>query len=205
MISDNSNLDLLREKIKSYMSEHRFTHTLGVEKAAEQIASAVLPERVYEARVAALLHDIAKELPPERQIELAISCAVPSEYKSLGTPAAIHSYAAGALIQEDFPEFDDQVIINAVSFHTLGAPFMSLLDKIIFIADYIEEGRKYQTCKTVRDYLLPKLSKDNPSVIQAIDQAVVMAIDFTEESLTRQGKKTDPLSVLTRNAILAQK
>ena len=97
------------------------------------------------------------------------------------------------------------MIINAVSFHTLGAPFMSLLDKIIFIADYIEEGRKYQSCKTVRDYLLPKLTKDNPSAIQAIDQAVVMAIDFTEESLTKQGKKTDPLSVLTRNAILAQK
>ena len=104
-------LNALSAEVARRMSEKRFLHTKGVVRAAERLAEYLLPEERSALVAAALLHDVAKELDAEELLRLAISveptaCEMPR--------AVLHSFAALAVIERDFPEFDEQMIKNAI-------------------------------------------------------------------------------------------
>ena len=92
-------LDALRENIKQYMGAHRYDHTLGVEKAVIFLGSIFLPEHVSELRVAALLHDITKEMSYDDQFSLLSSEGlIISEEDKMALPA-LHSFSAVPFIK----------------------------------------------------------------------------------------------------------
>jgi len=199
MYSDEELL-LLREEVRARLSEKRFRHTLGVEKMAARLAEYVLPEKKQSLRAAALLHDIAKELPPEEQKDLIKKARIKLTDEELLSVPTLHSYASVYLIKRDFPSFATREILLATKNHTVGSPRMSLFEIIIFLSDYIEEGREYESAVKLREFVLSSLSGNKRQDVRLIKYAAYSSINYTIENLSAQGKYINPKSVLTRNS-----
>ena len=189
-------------KLQKYIGEDRIAHTVGVYESARWLGSILLPERLEELSVAALLHDIAKELSKEELLDLIRSSTGDLTEEDLATAPALHSFAGAVLAQRDFSEYVNDDILSAIYNHTLGTAEMSLFDKIIFISDYIEEGRRAKECKAVRDYLALALENDDRNNIKSLDMAIVMSIEFTEEYIREKGFRMNSRSVKFKNSIL---
>ncbi len=198
-------IDELRCLVSKRLSEKRFLHTMGVEKAASHLGVLLLPKQESELRVAALLHDIAKECGTDEQlryIELGNISLSESERKAL---PVLHSFAAPYVIKRDFPHFATDNVLSACKNHTVGAPDMSLFDEIIFVSDYVEEGRTYDSCKLVRKALWDSLkTNDREAIEKALHRAVVESMNFTMAKLLEERKHFDEKMLLTINAFASK-
>lgn len=192
----------LYKEVKKRLSQERYNHTLGVEKMALRLGEIYLPEKLAELRCAALLHDIAKELSEVEQLELMRASSFSFTDEDFNTPSAYHSFAAPALLYREFPEFSTPDILSAVFNHTLGAYDMSLFDKIIFIADYIEEGRVYESCSRVREFLFASLNSGVNKLV-ALDRAICLSIENTRVSLISRGKQMNSRSIKLFNSLMS--
>ena len=199
-------ISTLRSKVRDRLSEKRFIHTLGVEEMTVKIGMACLPERVDELRAAALLHDISKEYSEAEHLLLAKRHNITLTDEDLSAPALWHSITAAAVVIDDFSEYASEDILSAVSNHTVGSPDMSLFDSIILLADYIEPGRKYEKCVTLRDSFLSELdaAKDKDSKILALYRAVYISLDNNIEELLSRGRAFHSKTLATRDAIFAK-
>ena len=186
----------LRLKIKDFMSESRYAHTLGVEATAAELFRAVSDEDDGEIRCSALLHDIAKEASRDELIAAlqATPCITDEDMRS---DAAHHSFAAPLLVKKHFPEFASDRVLSAVFNHTTGAPGMSLFDEIVFLADYIEPGRVYSSCLECRTALYSALevAKSREESIKAIHGATRRALGDTISKLREWGRIINPRTI----------
>ena len=189
----------LRDLVRERLSEKRFLHTLGVERLAKRLGEIVLPGSVYELCSAALLHDIAKEIPEKEQLLLI---GGDFEADDLDTPAIYHALAAPALIKRDFPDYATENILSSVKNHTTGAPDMTLFDKIIFISDFAEDGREYPACREVAERLSLnlKLAKSLEESVKAIDLSTLDTLKATVLALNRMKKPINHRTLLTISA-----
>lgn len=131
-----------REKLRLALSVKRFRHTLGVAETAVRLAAIHGDVGLVEkARIAALLHDCAKDYHRELALGLCEEYSVKLDPVMLANGRLIHSFL-GAEIAERQYGVTDPDILNAIRYHTTGHENMSLLEKIIFVADYTEPGRK---------------------------------------------------------------
>lgn len=196
----------LREKIRFRLSEKRYLHTLSVEKMAKTLAEFFDGISKSELSAAALLHDIAKEYPIDEILEFIRLDGLFISQSDRLSESILHSYAAPFVIKKDFSEFATDNVLSACKNHTVGAPNMSLFDKIIFISDYIEEGRKNISSKAVRETLLSSLSVENDTAvnIKALNSAVVCSIDYTISYLDDLGKPINEKMLLTKTDILGK-
>ncbi len=197
-------LNSLRLRVSEYLSEYRYKHTLGVEKMAMLLGEILLPESTEDLRAAALLHDVAKELSHQEQLKLIREYGIPVSDEDISTEPALHSFAACAIIKRDFPQYSGAEIISAVYNHTLGAPSMSLFDKIIYISDYVEIGRTYPESVRVREYLMNAISRcSREEMIASIDAAIVVSIDNTIKHLTEKGQAVNSKTLHTKSSLQA--
>ena len=200
MTFDNTSLITLRELVKNRISEKRYLHTLGVENLARHLGEILLPDKVAELCVAALLHDVAKEMTYEEHLVLIKGSDIEYTDEDMLIRPALHSMAAVPLIKSEFKEFVTADILSAVANHTLGAPAMSVFDEIIFISDYAEEGRTYHTCIEVRDYLLRSITEENSTAdnVRSLHTASLKSINSTVDSLTRRGERINTRTLMTK-------
>ena len=202
MIFTEEELCLLKEKIKGRMSEKRFLHTLGVERCAKRLGELLLPDRVSELRAAALLHDIAKEIPLNTQFEILEKNSFALTEEDRLTTGVIHSYTAPFVIEEDFREFAQRDILSAVFNHTLGCENMSIFDKIIFVADYAEDTRIYPSCIKVRELLFNGIEDMSyEERLKHFNRAFLASLDGVIEALTRMGQPINSKIFITKNSI----
>ena len=179
-----------RESILSRLSGYRYTHTLGCERAARQLAFrfGYDPER---AGFAALLHDITKRLSKEEQLQLCekydiIPCDIEMrEWKML------HGRTAAAIAAAEYGA--DSEICEAIAFHTTGRAEMTLLDKIIYLADYIEDTRDFDGVERARE-----LARDS------LERALLYCFDSSMADLIARNKLIHADTVAARNWILDQ-
>ncbi len=174
-------LDRLRIAIAARMSESRYQHTLSVERECALLAARYLTGQEKALRAAALLHDLTKALPTEKQLLLAKQGNIVLPKDAECFPAILHSYTAEAVIREQFPEFATEEILNAIKKHTVGHRDMSVFDKILFLADYIEPTRAHESCKALRRDFLSALaaSRSENEALLALDRAVFSALSAT--------------------------
>ena len=197
-------VDKLRDRVRLEMSQKRYIHTLGVEKCAAYLGGLLMPDRIAELSCAALLHDVAKELPRQEQITLALSfCEGGISEEDIVSDQVLHAYAAPCKILSDFPEYSTRDIILSAFRHTTGDPQMTLFDKIIFLADFIEEGRSFYAATSLRVWVFSSLGEELSfeEKERIINIACVKEIDRTIESLESRGLKIDERTLLTRNAL----
>ena len=199
-------LERLSSSVKKRMSEGRFVHTLGVKRCAEQIGRLVLPEKCDELSVAALLHDITKELPEAEQERLISEYSIPVTDEDRKTPGVIHSFTAPSVILRDFPEFATDDVLSAVECHTLGRADMTLFDKIIFLSDYIEDTRVYTLCVRAREHFFDGIDGiSREEIIAKIDDTIVFCIDTNTKRIASEGARVNKRMLLTRDDILSKK
>ncbi len=132
----------LRKKMEKELHAKRYEHTLSVAYTAASLAM-VHNVDTDSAMTAGLLHDCAKCLPTDKLISLCRKNDLPVSEVELQNPAALlHAKAGSFLARKKYGVTDDD-ILNAIKYHTTGRPEMSKLEKILYIADYIEPGRKH--------------------------------------------------------------
>ncbi len=187
--------------IKERMSEKRFRHTLGVRECALSIGEILLPDAAREIEAAAMLHDIAKELPASELIAAIAQSEWQPIAEEMSSESLLHAYAAPFYIKRDFPKYATDPILRAVYYHTVGRAGMSVLEKIVFLADFIEEGRSYSACREVREWFYREFfSTEDP--VRVLDRGVLRVLDFTICYLIREGLYISPASLQARNSIL---
>lgn len=136
-----SEQERLRKAMEKELSSGRYIHTMGVAYTASCLAMAH-GESMESAMVAGLLHDCAKSMHGSELIAICEKAHLNVTAVERSNPTALLHAKAGAYLAEHKYDVTDWDILNAIRYHTTGRPDMSKLEKIIYIADYIEPGRK---------------------------------------------------------------
>lgn len=133
---------VMQEKLQSSLSIKRYIHTLGVMKEAKKLAKIYgNDELVEKSEVAGLLHDCAKDYPVDLKKRLCKEYHVPIDDIMKAQMDLTHPFLGAEVAKREYL-VDDEDILDAIRYHTTGRKDMSLLEKIVFVADYIEENRK---------------------------------------------------------------
>lgn len=205
MFSEKDLEDLMR-KVKEQVSNYRYIHILGVRDAAIKIAGYCYTGDISEIAAAAILHDISKEYSVAEQFEMMEKSKIEFSDTDLMSEPVFHSFTAPYVIKQNFPKYSTKNILSSVFNHTTGAPDMSIFDEIIFVADYIEDGRKYDNCIAVREKIYSSFSraKDREECIAHLHNATIMALEFTIIDLIKNKRVLNERTVATRNAFLSR-
>ena len=189
MIITDTMLDDLRSSVKERLSDFRWSHTAGVERMAERLAQIFASERANELRAAALLHDITKEKKTDEQIEICARYGYSLRDDEIGSPAILHAITAALVIPHEYPELATDEIISAVRWHTTGRDGMTLAEKIIYLADYIEDTRKYDECIALRNMFFDaKLENMTATAAQEhLDRVILCSLEMTVNDIKSKG------------------
>lgn len=183
----------LIKAVSGQMPEKRWKHTEGVMQSSVELAKRYGADP-KKADLAALLHDVAKYWPIEKQEN--VIC----ENKESGLSQELLAYdkqllhaEVGAFVARRDYGIEDHEVLDAIRYHTSGRKGMSLLEKVVCLADYIEPGRDFPGVDTIRD-----LAKHN------LTEALIAGFDSTISFLLSQRKIIFPLTVIARNDLVAQ-
>lgn len=175
-----TNLDLKRLKTQemrpvalSYLKAKRIPHVLGTEETAVKLAEKYGAD-VEKARIAALLHDCTKRLSMEEQLALCGKYGIVLDELEQKALKLLHA-KTGAAIARDVFGVDDE-IYHAILWHTTGKPNMTLLEKIIYLADYIEPTRDF-----------PGLAQLRETVWRDLDEGLLLGLTMTVEEMEEMG------------------
>lgn len=158
--------------LKDNLSKKRYTHSLNVADAALVLADKYHADS-DKCYIAGLLHDIAKELPIEKQFEYVESSNLSvSEAEKSITPV-FHAIAGAEIVDQLF-NIKDKDIKNSIRYHTVARSGMSLVEQIIYIADLISADRDYKDVKKMRKYALISMDK---AMYEALKYSVESSID----------------------------
>ena len=199
-------LDSLRETVKGSMSPKRFTHTAAVEEMVARLCALYCPEYTLQLRAAALLHDLTKELTSEAQEALCAAYDIPTDDLQRLSPKTYHAKTAAARILRDFPQFADPIIVDAVRWHTTGHAGMTLTEKLLYLADYIDDSRTFSSCVLLHRYFFgaePELmtSEERERHLRA---TLLLSYEHTLKDLLAEGAPIDEDTVRARNELLVQ-
>lgn len=177
----------IRKKLKKELDSKRYEHTLGVEFTASALAMRY-GEDIDKARLAGLLHDCAKCLTNKKRLSICEKNNIEISLVELNNPFLLHSKVGKYLAQKKYG-IDDPGVLSAIEFHTTGKPNMSLLEKIVFIADYIEPGRKQAA----------NLNEIRQLAFVDIDKCLIKILGDTLTYLKASGNELDPNTEETYN------
>lgn len=182
---------MTREKIllrlKTKISEKRLSHSLGVEYTAAALAM-VYGTDIDRARLAGLLHDCAKGLTAKEKLEKARKHNIPISKVEEKNPDMLHA-KLGAFYARYKYDVEDQEVLCAIECHTTGKPNMTMLEKIIFVADYIEPNRRY----------LKDMDEIRRKAFTDIDACIIHILKNTLDYLEQREGDIDYMSKMTYN------
>lgn len=174
--------------VKGQLTEHRYQHTLGVMETAIQLAEKYAAD-VKKAELAAIFHDYAKFRPKEEMKQIIKEQGFPEDL--LGYNPELWHAPAGTYLVEKEAGITDRDVLDAIRFHTSGRPNMTLLEKVIYLADYIEPGRHFPGVEEVREIAEGSL-----------DRAVIKAVQNTILFLMKKNQTVYPDTFYTYNDLV---
>ena len=178
-------LKKIRKLLENELDQKRYEHTLGVEYTAAALAMAH-GESVEKAVYAGLLHDCAKGIDDDKKILLCEKYGLPVSDIERANPGLLHAKLGAYLAEHEYGVTDGD-ILNAIEWHTTGRPDMTMLEKIVFVADYIEPNRKP----------LPNMELDRKLAFSDLDAAVRQILSDTLLYLVEGSKAVDPMTKMT--------
>lgn len=177
----------IRKQLKDNLTKHRMTHTNGVAYTAASLAMRY-ETNIEQCYIAGLLHDCAKYVPEDKMVELCEKNNVTvTDFEKKAT-YLLHAKVGAILAKKDYG-ITDKEILSAITYHTTGRASMSLIEKIIFVADYIEPNRKD----------LPNLANIRREAFVDIDKAIYMIACDTVEYLKDTSRPIDETTYETMN------
>ncbi|MFN2364728.1 MAG: nicotinate-nucleotide adenylyltransferase [Halarsenatibacteraceae bacterium] len=190
-IIDINLVEQIKHYLKNNLSDYRYKHTLRVVETASKINPD--QSQLQKVKIAALCHDLCKGYSNLKLQELVKKSNWPLKTFEYSKESLLHGPASAYLTEIKFDIRDSQ-ILEAIRYHTIGHPDLSLIGKIVFLADKIEPGRDYPG----RDAIY-SLSLKN------IDQAILKLTDHNLQYLTDRNIEIHPNLILLRNKILGGK
>ena len=197
----------LRSRATEGMSEKRKIHTIAVEKMAMRIGAIYAPEKINAVRAAALLHDITKELVLAEQLEICESFGISVSESDKLAPKTFHAKTAAALIEKEYSDFADDEVVSSVRWHTTGREGMTVCEKIIYLADYIDESRKFADCVKLREYFWGKdIAAMNETEKEAhLRDTLIMSYDMTIKNLLDENSLVAKDTFDARNELVCER
>ena len=186
-MKETYDLTALRKKVKKALDKPRFEHTKGVMYTAGCMAMAHGAD-MEKAMTAGLLHDCAKCIPNDEKIRICEENQILINKAEYENPGLLHA-KLGAYFAEIKYEIHDPEILHAIKVHTTGEPAMSLMDKIIYIADYIEPGRTEA----------PRLDYIRQLAFKNLDECMAEILEDTLSYLKHRKASIDTVTELTYN------
>lgn len=180
-----NNLIEIRKKLQKNLDEKRYEHTLGVAYTAAALAMRYNGS-VYQAQLAGLLHDCAKCLSLEKMVSICKKNQLSVTELEKTKASLLHSKVGSFLAEQEY-EVSEPEVLNAIMYHTTGRPGMSLLEKIIFVADYIEPGRTSA----------PNLQEIRRLAFVNLEQAMIQILQDTLSYLNESDGEIDPMTART--------
>ena len=167
------------EIIRSRLSDYRFRHSLCVADEAKRLALryGADPDKAYTAGI---LHDIMKDTAPEAQLQILEDFAILLDEIERDSPTLWHA-RSGAVFLQHILGIADEDILRAVRYHTTGRAGMSLLEKVLFVADFTSADRDYPDVDVMR-----RLAD------RSLEEAMRYGIDYTIRDLTERGRTVHP-------------
>lgn len=136
----NERIEKIQRKVKRYLDENRYNHTLGVMYTAGSLAMCH-GANIEKAMIGGLLHDCAKCIPGDKKIKICKKNNIPIKEVEMANPGLLHA-KIGAFFAETKYHISDSEILDAIRSHTTGQPDMTDIQKIVYIADFIEPNRR---------------------------------------------------------------
>lgn len=169
-------IEQMKEKLSTMLTEHRYTHSLGVMETAEKMAKTFNVD-VENAIVAGLLHDCAKQIDRQVQLKMCKERNIELDEIKKSAPSLVHADLGASVAKTEFGVTDDDVL-SAIKYHTLGRKNMSDLEKVLFLADVIEPNRRdFEGLLELRDLCYKDL-----------DEAMLYGLTLSIENVERKGR-----------------
>lgn len=178
------------EILKQSLSEKRYNHSIEVMKTAIKLAEHYKVD-VFAAETAGLLHDCAREIRGKLLHQTCQKHKIKLDYVTKAQPELLHGII-GVYIAKEKYKVTSKEILDPIRWHTTGRENMTLLDKIIYISDFIEPGRNFEGVDEVRNI-----------VFQDIDRAMLMALDRTIKYVMMREVYIFPETIKARNGIIS--
>lgn len=179
------NFSKTKKTLRKYLDRDRFEHSEGVMYTAAALAMRY-GENLEKAQIAGILHDCAKCIPDNKKLKICEKNRIEITEAEKCSPFLLHA-KVGAYIAKEKYDIEDAEILDAIACHTTGKPAMTLLDKIIYISDYIEPMRsKASNLEEVRKMAFVDL-----------DETLFKILSDTLVYLEKSSKKMDPMTMQT--------
>lgn len=177
--------------VEEQLTEHRYQHTHGVMETAIELSKRFNADE-KKAETAAIFHDYAKFRPKDEMKQIIIDQHMPSDLLIHNTE--LWHAPVGAYLVKTEVGIEDEEILNAIRFHTSGRENMTLLEKVIFVADYIEPGRHF-----------PGVEEGRELAKQDLDHALIYALRNTIMFLAKKSQAIYPDTLRTYNSLIFEK
>ena len=185
MRSMNQEITKIRRKLMTELDRERYEHTLGVMYTAASMAMCHGTD-TEQALLAGLLHDCAKCIPNSEKIQICREERLAVSEVEKANPSLLHAKLGAFFARKQYGVSDTEVL-DAIKSHTTGRPGMSLLEKIVYIADYIEPGRKE----------LPNMKDVRQMAFEDIDKCLYKILEDSLVYLNSRGIPIDPMTEQT--------
>lgn len=182
----------IKMELKKMLKEDRYIHTLATQREAVKLAKHYEYD-TEKASLAALLHDCAKNMDVKLMLDILGKQYYKIDDIERANTSLLHG-KAGRIVAKFKFNITDEDILSAIEYHTTGKENMTMLQKIVFLADVIEETRTYEGVDEVREM-----------AYQDIDKAIVMSLNRTILSILKSGKLLHPNTVTARNYLVMEK
>ena len=182
---NQSKIEKIKNKISRRQDGIRFEHTVGVMYTAASLAMCYGAD-MEKAYLAGLLHDCAKHYSGEKKLDLCKKYNIPISDAELENPGLLHA-KLGAYLAEHKYDIHDQEILDSIIWHTTGRPDMTLMDKIVYIADYIEPNRNQA----------PNLAHFRQLAFEDIDECLYQILEASLAYLKTRNEVIDPMTEQT--------
>ena len=187
------NFSKTKKTLRKYLDRDRFEHSEGVMYTAAALAMRY-GEDLEKVQIAGILHDCAKCMPDSKKLKICEKNHIEITEAEKMSPFLLHA-KVGAYIAKAKYDIEDTEILDAIACHTTGKPAMTLLEKIIYISDYIEPMRnKASNLEEVRKMAFVDL-----------DEALFKILSDTLVYLEKSSKKMDPMTMQTYEYYRAQR
>lgn len=185
-------IDEMKIKLEGVLTPRRYMHSINVMNTAVKLAEKY-GESCEEAGVAGLLHDCARNIGKSETLDLCGKFGIEVDAIQRLQPELLHGPLGVELAKHEYG-ITNEYVLNAIKNHTTGCENMSILAKIIFIADYIEPGRECQGVDDIR-----KLAFEN------IDDTILAVIHSTINYIITKERLIHPDTLNARNYIISQR
>lgn len=172
--------DELQQVVVALLKPNRVAHVLGCRDTAVQLAEKWGAD-VKDAARAALLHDVTKALDGPLQLTLCEAYGIILDNFSHENPKTLHALTGSLVAERIFGE--NSAVVAAIRSHTTGKADMNMLEKIIYVADYMEPNRDFDGVEKLRQLAYTD-----------IDKALILGLEMTISMLLEQGKEIAPAS-----------